>query len=189
MPNNKKQDKSIFGLALEYTTYIGLIVSVILALMYLFCEQCREGVVKLFGALPIHIALIFVIFVCVAGIVFIINHVYKLNQNKKARRDNLGYITTNGVMKNKVRANLPPIECLGCGHRIKLPKRITSIENYDGHITCKKCWALLAIEKVGNEIPRYKLIKEGKGRPIQEIKVVYDGDERDSRLSSKTTQT
>jgi hypothetical protein len=165
--------------------FTGLILTVVLRILTRFWPVWGEEMGNVIWA---YFDVVFLLAFILLGI-FI--YFPRWHQNKKAKGDELGNIINKGTMKNKAKINLPPIECLGCGQPIKLPERITTIENYDGEITCKKCWALLKIEKVGNEIPRYKLVREGKGRPVQkvELNVVYDGNEKDPRLGSGKTQT
>ena len=52
----------------------------------------------MFGTLPIHIALIFVIFVCASGIAFIIGHIYRWRQGKKAK-------DMEGLQKARIHSN------------------------------------------------------------------------------------
>lgn len=73
------------------------------------------------------------------------------------------------------------IDCLGCREELIIPEWVNP-DDYEGHVRCDKCNALLYLKYKDGKLPKHKLVeKEPFDIKNIKIQIVYDDSEEDKK--------
>ena len=111
MDDNYRLFDITIGNSWKAVSFLTILLTVILALIWLFCNECRDGIRNLMAMLPIYMALVFIFFTGVTVITVTISETRKWSKNrKKVDSSNLNEIEENKYHKDREVLRLKKLE-------------------------------------------------------------------------------